>query len=40
MQGKCELYPTYDVDQRYCQGYICDTALWLEQYHDIALRYS
>ena len=31
------LYPTYDVDQRYRQGNICDIALWLGQYHDIAL---
>ena len=23
------LYPTYDVDQRYRQGNICDIALWL-----------
>lgn len=28
---------TYDVDQGYRQGNICDTALWLGQYHDIAL---
>ena len=34
------LYPTYDIDQRYRQGSICDIALWLGQYHDIALWYS
>ena len=34
------LYPTYDIDQRYRQGNICDIALWLGQYHDIALWYS
>ena len=34
------LYPTYDVNQRYHQGNIGDVALWLVQYHDIALWYS
>ena len=34
------LYPTYDVDQSYRQGSILDIALWLGQYHDIALWYS
>ena len=38
------MYPTYDVDQRYRQGniilYNYDIALWLGQYHDIALWYS
>ena len=34
------LYPTYDVDQTYRQGNILDIALWLRQYHDIALWYS
>ena len=34
------LYPTYDVDQSYRQGNICDIALWLGQYHDISLWYS
>ena len=38
--GRHLLNPTYDVDQRYCQGNICDIALWLGQYHDIALWYS
>ena len=32
---------TYDIDQRYRKGNICDIALWLGQYyHDIALWYS
>ena len=32
------LYPTYDVDQSYCQGNIFHIiALWLGQYLDIAL---
>ena len=34
------MYPTYDVDQSYRQGSILDIALWLGQYHDIALWYS
>ena len=33
------LYPTYDIDQSYRQGSILDIALWLGQYHDIALWY-
>ena len=37
---KKALQPTYDVDQRYRQGNVCDIALWLGQYHDIALWYS
>ena len=34
------LYPTYDLDQSYCQGNILHIALWIGQYHDIALWYS
>ena len=30
---------TYDIDQRYRHGNMCDIALWLGQYHDIALWY-
>ena len=31
------IYVTYDVDQSAARAYICDIALWLGQYHDIAL---